>query len=466
VQAYPGEPAQEDVTRKVPLQERPRNETTSLACSSTDEERPLSLKPVRGLCGSTTVPGDKSISHRALILGSLSSGVMKIRNLSPGEDVRSTWQCLGQLGVGIEPLDEEVRLEGKTHGPLKEPETFLDVGNSGTTIRLLAGLLSAQPMFSALTGDDSLRRRPMDRIVKPLRQMGAEIWGRENGRFAPLAIKGGRLSPIHYDSPIASAQVKTALLLAGLFLEGETSFAEPYLSRDHTERMLRYMGADVTCDQRTVRLRGGRPIEARDIEVPGDPSSAAFLVVGALITSRSELEIRDVCVNPTRIGYLTILDRMGASVELCNRREVCGEPVADLKVRSSRLKGTTLLPEEVPGCIDEIPVLCVAAAFAQGRTKITGAKELRVKESDRIAAMASNLSAMGVDVVERPDGLEIGGRGGVAAFQGRSWQDHRIALSLIVAALAAEGPSRVLGGDCMNISFPGFLERIAPLIEK
>ena len=185
-----------------------------------------------------------------------------------------------------------------------------------------------------------------------------------------------------------------------------------------------------------------------------------------MITSRSELEIREVCVNPTRIGYLTILDRMGASVELCNRREVCGEPVADLKVRSSRLKGTTLLPEEVPGCIDEIPILCVAAAFAQGRTKITGAKELRVKESDRIAAMASNLSAMGVDVVERPDGLEIEGRGSVEAFQGRSWQDHRIALSLIVAALAAEGPSRVLGGDCMNISFPGFLERIAPLMER
>lgn len=448
------------------MPEKPRNETPPPEGSAEEEGPALSLEPARGLSGSITVPGDKSISHRALILGSLCSGVMRIRNLSPGEDVRSTWRCLGQLGVGIEPLEEEVRLEGKAQGPLDEPEAVLDVGNSGTTIRLLAGLLSAQPMFSALTGDDSLRRRPMDRIVNPLRQMGAEIWGRENGRFAPLAIKGGRLSPIHYDSPVASAQVKTALLLAGLCLEGETSFTEPYLSRDHTERMLRYMGADVACDQRTVRLRGGHRIEAMDIEVPGDPSSAAFLVVGALITSRSELEIREVCVNPTRIGYLKILGRMGASVELSNRREVCGEPVADLKVRSSRLRGTTLLPEEVPCCIDEIPILCVAAAFAQGKTKITGAKELRVKESDRIAAMASNLSAMGVDTVERPDGLEIEGRGGVEAFQGRSWQDHRIALSLIVAALAAEGPSRVLGGDCVNISFPGFIERIAPLIEK
>jgi len=200
--------------------------------------------------------------------------------------------------------------------------------------------------------------------------------------------------------------------------------------------------------------------------VPGDPSSAAFLVVGALITSRSELEIREVCVNPTRIGYLKVLDRMGASVKLSRRGEVCGEPVADLMVRSSRLRGTKLLPEEIPGCIDEIPVLCVAAAFAEGRTRITGAGELRVKESDRIAAMAANLSAMGVEVVETPDGLEIEGRGGIEAFEGRSWQDHRIALSLIVAALAAEGPSRVFGGDCMNVSFPGFLERIASLIER
>ena len=295
--------------------------------------------------------------------------------------------------------------------------------------------------------------------------MGAEIWGRQNGRFAPLAIRGGRLSPIRYDSPIASAQVKTAVLVAGLCLEGETSLVEPYLSRDHTERMLRYMGADIVCKEGEVCLRGGRPIDARDIEVPGDPSSAAFLVVGALITSRSDLEIRQVCVNPTRIGYLRILERMGGSVELSGLREVCGEPVADLKVRSSRLKGTTLTPEEVPVCIDEIPVLCVAAAFAEGTTRITGAAELRVKESDRIAAIASNLSRMGVNVLERPDGLEIEGRGRVEAFEGQSWQDHRIALSLIVAASAAQGPSRVFGSGCMSVSFPDFLERIASLVE-
>jgi 3-phosphoshikimate 1-carboxyvinyltransferase len=430
------------------------------------DEPPLFLEPIDGLRGSTTVPGDKSISHRALILGALSSGTMKVRNLSPGEDVRSTWQCLEQLGIGIEAVGEEVKLEGRAQGALREPEDVLDVGNSGTTMRLLAGVLAAQPVFSILTGDASLRRRPMDRIVKPLRQMGAEIWGREKGRLAPLAIRGGGLSPIRYDSPIASAQVKTALLLAGLSLQGETSLTEPTLSRDHTERMLRYMGADLVCEEGAILLRGGRTIEAKDIAVPGDPSSAAFLVVAALITSRSELEIREVCVNPTRIGYLKILERMGASVKRSRTREVCGEPVADLTIRSSGLTGMTLHREEVPGCIDEIPVLCVAAAFAKGTTTITGAEELRVKESDRIAAMASNLSGMGVNVTERPDGLEIEGRGRVEAFEGQSWQDHRIALSLIVAALAAEGPSRIFGGDCMDVSYPNFLDQISPLIER
>lgn len=270
---------------------------------------------------------------------------------------------------------------------------------------------------------------------------------------------------IRYDSPIASAQVKSAVLLAGLNLRGETRLTEPALSRDHTERMLRYMGADVMCEESAVLLKGGACLEARELSIPGDPSSAAFLVVGALITARSELEIRGVCVNPTRIGFLKVLERMGASLELSRSREVCGEPVADLTVLSSRLKGTTVLPEEVPGCIDEIPVLCVAAAFAQGTTRITGARELRVKESDRIAAMAWNLTRMGIDVRERPDGLEIEGRGRVGPFEGRSWQDHRIALSLIVAALAADGPCRILGGDCMNVSFPRFLEEISPLVE-
>lgn len=304
----------------------------------------------------------------------------------------------------------------------------------------------------------------MNRVVGPLQEMGAEIWARGGGRFAPLAVRGRPLKPIHYNSPVASAQVKTAILLAGLALPGETSFSEPFPSRDHTERMLRHLGADIDFAGERIRLRGGNRLLATDLSVPGDPSSAAFLAVAALITRESDLWIRDVCVNPTRIGYLRILERMGAHVEWGRERDVCGEPVADLRVRSSRLMATTIRPEEIPAAIDEIPVLCIAAAFADGVTRISGAAELRVKESDRIAAMASNLAAMGVRVEESPDGLTIEGRQRLHAFVGSSWGDHRIALSLIVAALAAEAPSRVAGASSMTISFPGFLDLISPLI--
>jgi 3-phosphoshikimate 1-carboxyvinyltransferase len=355
---------------------------------------------------------------------------------------------------------------GRGRDPFAEPEDVLDAGNSGTTMRLLTGLLAAQPIFSVLTGDGSLRKRPMERVVDPLRKMGAEIWGRIGGRFPPLVIKGGSLIPIHYASTLASAQVKTAVLLAGLSLQGETSITEPYLSRDHTERMLRYMGASVRSEGDRIRLTGGRLLEAKDLSIPGDPSSAAFLIVGALITPDSELEIRHVCVNPTRIGYLRVLQRMGARIEWTDSREICGEPVADLRVKSSRLKGTVIRPAEVPACIDEIPVLCVAAACAEGTTRIAGAGELRVKESDRIAAMAANLSEMGIPVLEKPDGLEIEGKGRIQAFEGQSWDDHRIGMSLIIAAMAAEGPCRILGAACTRISFPDFLGHLAPLAQR
>ena len=431
---------------------------------TTESTDPVEVKPIRGLAGSVRLPGDKSISHRALILGALANGTMQIRNCSPGEDVGSTARCLAALGVPIREEGDALCLEGSGHSALSEPQDVLDAGNSGTTIRLLAGVLSGQPFFSVLTGDASLRRRPMNRVVGPLQEMGAEIWARGGGRFAPLAVRGRPLKPIHYNSPVASAQVKTAILLAGLALPGETSFSEPFPSRDHTERMLRHLGADIDFAGERIRLRGGNRLLATDLSVPGDPSSAAFLAVAALITRESDLWIRDVCVNPTRIGYLRILERMGAHVEWGRERDVCGEPVADLRVRSSRLMATTIRPEEIPAAIDEIPVLCIAAAFADGVTRISGAAELRVKESDRIAAMASNLAAMGVRVEESPDGLTIEGRQRLHAFVGSSWGDHRIALSLIVAALAAEAPSRVAGASSMTISFPGFLDLISPLI--
>ncbi len=425
---------------------------------------PLEVRPVRGLRGAVSVPGDKSISHRALILGALAEGSTRVRNLSPGEDVTSTREALRALGVSIEEQPDGLLLEGRGGAPLVEPDDVLDVGNSGTSMRLLAGVLAAQPIFSVLTGDDSLRRRPMDRVARPLRRMGAEIWGREDGRFAPLAIRGGDLHPIHYDLPVASAQVKTSILLAGLRLQGETSVREPHPSRDHTERMLRHLGARIEAGPGWVRLQGGGPLRGGEIEVPGDLSSAAFLVVTALVTPSSELEIRGVGMNPSRTGFLQILRRMGASVEITERGEAWGEPVGDLRVLSSRLRGTTIEPAEIPGSIDEIPVLCVAAAFADGVTTIQGAAELRVKESDRLAAMADGLRKMGVEVSEKADGLEIVGRGRVEPFEGDSHRDHRVAMSLIVAALGAEGPCRISGAGCMSISFPNFMEVLGPVV--
>jgi 3-phosphoshikimate 1-carboxyvinyltransferase len=426
----------------------------------------LVLKPIAGLKGEIALPGDKSISHRSLILGALANGRCHIQNLSRGEDVRSTWKCLSQMGVQIEEKGEEIVVEGTGGHFAHEPEDVLDAGNSGTTMRMLAGVLSAQPFFSVITGDSSLRRRPMSRIIEPLKKMGAHIWGREDGRFAPLAIRGGRLSPVHYRSPVASAQVKSAILLAGIFTQGEIIVEEPMPSRDHTERLLKYFGGDISWEKTVIRFQAGKPLKAGDIKIPGDPSSAAFLAVAALITPDSELVIRNVGMNPTRIGYLHILKRMGASIECTNLRLIDEEPVGDLCVRSSLLQGTDILPEEVPSAIDEIPILCIAAAFAEGRTRISGARELRVKESDRIAALAAAFNEMGVHHVEFDDGIEIYGAKQIKAFSGNSWGDHRIAMSLIVGALAAQGESRVSNTSCIDVSFPGFLTTLTPLFQQ
>lgn len=424
---------------------------------------PLLVRPIRGLRGEATVPGDKSLSHRALILGALSCEPTRIANLSGGEDVASTRRCLEKLGASVEPLEDGLRIRGWGDGLPREPDDVLDAGNSGTTFRLLAGLLASYPIFSVLTGDASLRGRPMDRVAVPLRRMGARITGREQGRFAPVAIEGGGLRPIRYATPVASAQVKSALLLAGLRLSGETVVSEPALSRDHTERMLQAMGAQVRRDGTTVTLGGGRPLLAREFLVSGDPSSAAFLLVAALILPESDLRVRQVCVNPTRTGYLSILERMGAAIEQSGVRTLSGEPVADLRVRSGRLRAADILPADVPGCIDEIPILCVAAAMAEGTTTIRGAQELRVKESDRIAAMVDALTRMGVPVQETPDGMVIRGTGRIEPFQGASRGDHRVAMSMIVAALAARGPCRIEGASCASVSFPGFVDKLTAL---
>jgi 3-phosphoshikimate 1-carboxyvinyltransferase len=415
------------------------------------------VRAAAALRGSVVVPGDKSISHRALILASQARGATLIGGLSRGGDVKNTARALRALGVELAPWGTEpLTVRGAGLGGWREPEGVLDFGNSGTGIRLMAGLLAAHPFFSVLGGDRYLRRRPMRRIAEPLRLMGARIAGRAAGTLAPLAIEGTRLAGIAYRSPVSSAQVKSALLLAGLLADGETTVTEPERSRDHTERMLRHLGVDVRVDGTTVGVGPVREWAARDLSVPGDPSSAAFLVAAAVIAGEAEITVRNVCVNPTRTGFFEILRAMGARVRLVRRREVCGEPVADITAAASRLRGIDVPPELVPQTIDEFPILAAAALFARGTTRITGARELRVKESDRISTMAAELTKLGGRVRELPDGLEIEGghplRGAACASHG----DHRVAMSLAVAGGAIPGETRIADTACVATSFPEF----------
>lgn len=373
------------------------------------------------------------------------------------------------MGVEIQESPERLDVQGKGLWGLSEPNGPIDCGNSGTGIRLLAGLLAGQDFFTVLTGDTSIRRRPMGRVVRPLREMGASIAGRRGGELAPLAITGGKLRGIAYTSPVASAQVKSALLLAGLFAEGATSVTEPRVSRDHTERIFRYFG--IACSQHgaTVSVEG-RPAAgwpAKDLRVPGDFSAAAFFLVAATIVTGSHVTIRRVGVNPTRVGLLTILTRMGADIQVMNIAEEAGEPVADLVVRSAALKGVTVTAEEIPNMIDEFPILCVAASVAEGDTIVSGAEELRVKESDRIATMAAELRKMGVSMTERPDGMVIHGGGEKARLTGgccESHGDHRIAMSMAVAGLVAEGATTIADSGCIETSFPGFESKLLDLL--
>ena len=416
------------------------------------------------------MPGDKSISHRALMLGSLAEGETIVRGLLLGEDPRSTAHCFKEMGAEISPLNSDrVTIKGIGLGNLKEPANVLDAGNSGTTLRLMLGILASHTdRFFAITGDESLRSRPMMRVVEPLRRMGASIWGRENGARAPLAVWGQKLHPIHYVSPVASAQVKSAILLAGLLTNGETIVTEPEQSRDHSERMLGAFGAKVVVDRdrRTVSITGGNRLQGQEVIVPGDISSAAFWLVAGSIVPNSEIVIENVGINPTRTGILEILEAMGADITPENRREVTGEPVADIRVRSAPLKGCEIGGGIIPRLIDELPILAVAAACAEGRTVIRDAAELRVKESDRIAAMAEGLRALGVEVIEHPDGMEIfGGRPLTGAIVD-SYNDHRIAMSLAIAGLVAQKrPTQIQRAGCVTISYPSFIPTLKLLYE-
>ena len=416
------------------------------------------------LRGTLTVPGDKSITHRAIILGALADGEAVLSNYCPGEDCLHTAQAFQAMGVSIDIGPERMRVSGKGLNSLREPDSLVDCGNSGTGIRLLAGVLAGQDFFSVLTGDDSIRRRPMGRVVGPLREMGAQIAGRRGGELAPLAITGARLRGIAYRSPIASAQVKSSVLLAGLFADGTTSVTEPALSRDHTERLFDYLGIPLTRNGLTVNLAGRCSFAARDIPIAGDLSAAAFFLVGASLVPDSDVTIIGVGVNPTRTGILEVLRDMGARIDLVNPRMQAGEPVADLRVRSAPLRGITIGPDRIPQTIDEFPILCVAAACAQGDTVISGARELRVKESDRIATMAVELRRMGAEVEERPDGMRIGGGRPLHGAACHSHGDHRVAMSMAIAGLVASGDTTVEETACVATSFPEFEKKLRGLL--
>lgn len=432
----------------------------------------LTITPGRPLKGTIAVPGDKSVTHRAIILTALAEGLSQVTDYCRGEDCLNTMRTFQSLGVRIEETPERLTVHGKGMWGLTEPFGPIDCGNSGTGIRLMAGLLAGQDFFTVLTGDESIRRRPMGRVVKPLRAMGATIAGRKGGELAPLAITGTRLKGMSYESPVASAQIKSSLLFASLYADGLTTISEPRLSRDHTERMFAYFGIPFHRDGCTVRIEGRPSIRwsGKTVVVPGDLSAAAFFIVGASIVPDSDVTVLSVGMNPTRTGLLDILRQMGAHIEVLNPREEAGEPVADLRVRSMPLRGVQIGPEQIPQTIDEFPILCVAAAVADGETVITGAEELRVKESDRIATMAAELRAMGARIEERPDGMVIQGlgrKGANGALTGAtcaSHGDHRVAMSVAIGALTAAQPTQIQDTACIETSFPNFDRKLLELL--
>jgi 3-phosphoshikimate 1-carboxyvinyltransferase len=414
------------------------------------------VKRARALTGEVRPPPDKSISHRAAICNSIARGEALVRNYSPAGDCASTLACLKALGVDIS-LDSEGSLlvRGRGGQGLVEAEDVLDAGNSGTTMRLLTGLLAAQPFLSVISGDASLRSRPMGRVVEPLRLMGASIWGRCGATRAPLVINGGSLRGITYKLPVASAQLKSALLLAGLSADGDTVVEEPVRSRDHTERMLASMGARIRVTDGTIILSPGE-LSAIDVAVPGDISAAAFWLVAGAIHTDARIRLPDTGVNPTRSGIIDVLRSMGARVAVTNERTVSGEPMADIEVNSAPLRGMEVGGEIVPRLIDEIPLIALAGSLAQGKTVIRDAQELRVKETDRIRATVSELAKMGAAIEEMPDGMVIQGGRKLHGAECSSHGDHRLAMMLGVAALVAEGETRIDGAEAADISYPAF----------
>lgn len=424
----------------------------------------MEIKKLTNLHGELTVPGDKSISHRAVMFGSLAKGTTKITHFLEGADCLSTISCFRKMGIDIENNSGEILVHGKGLHGLSAPADILDVGNSGTTTRLISGILAGQNFVSELTGDNSIQSRPMKRIMTPLLSMGADIASIKGNNCVPLRITGHPLKAIHYDSPVASAQVKSCVLLAGMYSDGITSVTEPVLSRNHTEIMLNYFGAQVTSEETTASIAPEPSLFAREITVPGDISSAAYFIAAGLLVPGSEILLKNVGINPTRDGLLRVCKDMGADITLLNVN-MDGEPTADLLVRTSSLHGTTVGGEIIPTLIDEIPMIAVMAAFAEGTTVIKDAKELKVKESDRILVMAENLSRMGADITPTDDGMIIHGGKPLHGAEIDSYQDHRVAMSFAVAGLLCDGPLSIKGGDCVKISYPEFYEDLYRLGE-
>lgn len=423
----------------------------------------MEFQKVHSLQGEIAVPGDKSISHRAIMFGSLAKGTTEIHNFLQGADCLSTISCFEKMGIIVENTSNIVKVHGKGLYGLSKPSDILDVGNSGTTARLMSGILSAQNFSSILTGDASIQKRPMKRVTAPLSQMGANIASERGNDCCPLLIQGNSLTGISYHSPVASAQVKSAILLAGLYADGTTSVTEPYVSRNHTELMLEQFGVPVTVNGTTVSISKVEELQSQTITVPGDISSAAFFIVAGLITQNSCIRLTNVGINETRSGILDVCRAMGANITLENVKNDCGEPVADIVVKTSELKGTVLEGALIPRLIDEIPIIAVMACFANGTTIIKDAEELKVKESNRLDIMVNYLSQMGADIEGTEDGMIIRGGKTLHGITVDSNHDHRIAMSFAIASLVCEGTMNIKGSECVTISYPKFYEDLKRL---
>ena len=418
---------------------------------------------LKGLSGSIAVPGDKSISHRSVMFGAISEGVTTVSNFLPGDDCLSTISCFRKLGVQIEEHENELRIIGKGLDGLSEPIEFLDVGNSGTTIRLMLGILSGRTFFAALQGDHSIGKRPMTRVTVPLREMGAQIEGRKNGEYTPIAIRGGNLKPIHYQMPVASAQVKSSLLFAGLQADGETTIIEKTESRDHTERMIRHFGGEIQKEDGRITIKGGQKLSGTHVHVPGDISSAAFFLVAGAIIPNSEITLKNVGFNPTRTGIIDVMKKMGADIQILKSEDQAFEPYGDLLIKTSQLKGTIIEGDLIPRLIDEIPIIALLATQAEGTTIIKDAQELKVKETNRIDTVVNELKKLGANIIATDDGMIINGKSNLQGGTVSSHGDHRIGMMLAIAAAICTDEVYLENPAAISVSYPNFFTHLNQL---